>query len=102
MIDFLQEYVCLLTLGICLCVGYAIKNIDCIPNKFIPLALMLLGLISNIWVANCELALTDWQITPSIVLGGLCSGLASCKIYDLSKDKVEDLLKDKIENQIEK
>ncbi len=38
-LTYLFEYVNLLTLGICLCVGYALKTAFVwFPNKYIPLA----------------------------------------------------------------
>ena len=40
-IAFLTEYVNVITLGICLCVGYVIKtSITVIPNKYIPLIML--------------------------------------------------------------
>ncbi len=76
--DFLQEYIILVVLGICLCVGYVIKNV--IPsdkvNKYIPLIMAVLGIIINAW-AN------QWAVTPQIVLGGLTSGLASTGMYEM-------------------
>jgi len=54
-LDFLQDYLVLVVVGICLCVGFIIKKIDCIPNKFIPLISGLLGLLINIWTNGwCE------------------------------------------------
>lgn len=79
--DFLQEYIILVVLGICLCVGYVIKNF--IPsdkvNKYIPLIMAVLGVIINIWASG-------WALTPEIVLGGLASGLASTGMYELFRN----------------
>lgn len=70
--EFLNEYVVLLVLGICLCIGFIIKHV--IPSekidRFIPLFLSILGVVLNSWI-------NSWGITPEIVLGGLFSGLAS-------------------------
>lgn len=75
--DFLNQYIVLVVLGICLCVGFILKNI--VPSEkvdnFIPLIVGLLGVFLNIW-AN------DWQISPVILLGGLASGLASTGSYE--------------------
>lgn len=75
--DFLNDYIVLVVVGICLCVGYIIKNI--VPgngiNRFIPLILGALGVFINIW-------LSDWSVTPSAVLGGLVSGLSSTGMYE--------------------
>ena len=75
-IGFLQEYLVLVVVGICLCVGYVLKHL--IPtdkiNKFIPLIMAVLGTFLNVW-------LSDWSITPVIILGGLVSGLASTGLH---------------------
>lgn len=82
--DFLKDYIILLVVGICLCVGYMIKNF--IPskkiNRFIPLLMGILGLVVNIWINN-------FSFTPSVVLGGLASGLASTGMYELFKNFIE-------------
>lgn len=75
--EFLNDYIVLLVMGICLCVGYVIKNI--IPgdtvNKFIPLIMGVLGVLLNTWM-------NAWVFTPEILLGGLASGLASTGAYE--------------------
>ena len=82
--DFLQEYIILVVLGICLCVGYVIKNF--IPsdkvNKYIPLVMAVLGVIINTWS-------NQWAVTPQIVLGGLASGLASTGMYEMFRNFIE-------------
>lgn len=77
-IDFLNNYLVLIVVGICLCVGYVMKNI--IPsdkvNKFIPLTMMILGVLINTW-------LNGFAFTPEILLGGMASGLASTGMHQL-------------------
>ena len=77
--DFLNEYVELIILGICLCVGYIIKNL--IPSKkldkFIPLIMGSVGTLLNVWI--------NMQITPKILLVGLVSGLSSTGLYEVFK-----------------
>lgn len=74
--EFINDYIVLVVLGICLCVGYIIKHV--IPgetiNRFIPLIMGALGCICNIWL--------NAAVTPEIVLGGLVSGLASTGMYE--------------------
>ena len=74
--DFLSEYTVLAVVGICLCVGYIVKNL--IPsdkvNKFIPLIVGVLGVAVNIWI--------NLAVTPDIILGGLVSGLSSTGLYE--------------------
>lgn len=81
--DFLNDYLVLIVIGVCLCVGYVIKNL--IPNdtinRFIPLIMAVLGVILNTWL-NCE-------FTPEVLLGGLASGLASTGMHQLFKQFIE-------------
>lgn len=81
---FLGDYVVLVVVLICLCVGYVLRNI--IPtnkvNKFIPLIMAVLGLFLNIWM-------NSWVVTPEIVLGGLVSGLASTGLHQVFKKLIE-------------
>lgn len=76
--DFLNDYLVLAVVGVCLCIGYIIKHV--IPtdkiNKFIPLIVGVLGVVINVWM-------NDWCFTPEILLGGLVSGLASTGMYEL-------------------
>jgi hypothetical protein len=78
--EFLNDYLVLVVVGICLCVGYVMKNL--IPsekvNRFIPLAMMLLGILINLWV-------NGFALTPEILLGGMASGLASTGMHQLFK-----------------
>lgn len=75
--EFLNDYLVLIVVGICLCIGYVIKHL--IPNdsvnKFIPLIMAILGVGLNIWI--------NFAVTPEIMLGGLLSGLASTGMYEL-------------------
>lgn len=81
-IEFLTEYAIPLIVGICLCVGYIIKNLvpsDSI-NKFIPLIMGVLGVLLNFWV--------NQQFTAEVLLGGLFSGLASTGLYELFRNLI--------------
>lgn len=75
-LSFLQDYLILIILGICLCVGYVIKtSIPKINNSYIPLIMAVLGVILNIWM--------NMSFSPEILLGGLFSGLASTGLHQL-------------------
>ena len=82
--EFLNEYLVLIVLGICLCAGYVIKHI--IPsdniNRFIPLIMAVLGVVINTW-------LNGFAFTPEILLGGMASGLASTGMHQLFKQFIE-------------
>lgn len=76
-LSFLNDYLILIVVGVCLCVGYIIKaSVSFIPNKFIPLIMGVLGVILNVW-------LNSFAFTPEILLGGLFSGLASTGLHQL-------------------
>ena len=51
-IEFLQDYIVLIVVGICLCIGYILKNVVTTEkvNRFIPLVMGLLGIALNVWV----------------------------------------------------
>lgn len=79
-LSMLLEFINVIVLGICLCVGYVIKNsLDFIPNKYIPLIMLVLGTALNI-IFNIP------NITGEIVLVGMMSGLASTGLYEMFKN----------------
>lgn len=76
-LSFLSEYLVLVIVGICLCVGYIVKKwIKDVDNKFIPTICAVLGVFLAIW-------LNSWTVTPAIILSGLLSGLASTGLHQL-------------------
>lgn len=74
--DFLNAFIVPIVVGICLCVGYAVKHFvpTDIVNKFIPLIVAVLGVVLNIWI--------NMSFTPEVLLGGMASGLASTGLYE--------------------
>lgn len=77
---FLTNFSVPMVIGICLCVGYVLKNIvttDAI-NKYIPAIMGVLGIVLNIWL--------NMSFTPEILLGGLVSGLSSTGVYEAFKN----------------
>lgn len=84
-LTFLAEYCIPVIVGICLCIGYVIKtSVPKVDNSLIPMMMAILGLFINIWINHA--------INPSIVLGGIFSGLASTGLHQLFKNliKVEE------------
>lgn len=81
--EFLNDYLVLVVMGICLCVGYVIKHL--IPtdkvNRFIPLIMAVLGVALNVWL--------NFALSPEILLGGLVSGLASTGMHQMFKKFIE-------------
>lgn len=79
-LNFLNDYLVLIVVGICLCIGYVIKHIvpgDAI-NRFIPLIMAVVGVALNVWISG-------FAITPEILLGGMFSGLASTGLHQIFK-----------------
>lgn len=79
-INNILNYANILIVGICLCVGYIIKNsLNFIPNKYIPLILGTLGLVLSICTNLGNISL-------EVILTGLFSGLASTGCYEAFKN----------------
>ncbi len=79
----ISNYVNVVILGICLCVGYMLKNAVSTTkiNRYIPLIMGFLGLILAI-VSNIN------QMSLSVVLTGLMSGLASTGLYEAFRNLI--------------
>lgn len=81
--EFLTQFSIPVIVGICLCVGYILKNVVTTDkvNKFIPLIMGVLGLGLNMWI--------NLGVSPDIILGGLVSGLASTGLYEAFKQFIK-------------
>lgn len=82
-LTFLANFAVPIIVGVCLCVGYVIKNVittDTV-NKYIPLIMAVLGVVLNIWI--------NMSFTPEILLGGMFSGLASTGLYEAFKQLIK-------------
>lgn len=84
-INFILEYIDLVTLGICLCVGFALKYaklFEWLGNHYIPLSMLVLGTVINI--------LINWPgINAQVILGGMISGLASTGLYEMMRNLLD-------------
>ena len=83
-VSFLLEYIDVITLGICICVGFALKYakiFEKLDNHYIPLSMLTLGCIINIitHIGN---------VNASVVLGGMVSGLASTGLYEMIRNLI--------------
>ncbi|MFA9378405.1 MAG: phage holin family protein [Lachnotalea sp.] len=77
---FLMQYIDLVTLGICLCVGFAIKQaFTWLDNKYIPLSMLILGTFIAIFSHLGE-------VSASVILSGMISGLASTGLYEMMRN----------------
>lgn len=82
-LGFLTEYINLIVLGICLCIGYVIKkSLDFIPNKYIPLIMLVIGVVLSI-IANYQ------NVTLVVILSGMISGLAATGLYEAFRNLIE-------------
>lgn len=81
-LTFLWEYVDLVNLGICLCVGFSLKYaklFERFGNQYIPLAMLTLGCVIGI--------LTHLDgLSAAVILGGMISGLASTGLYEMMRN----------------
>ena len=82
--EFLNEYISVVTLIACLCIGYVIKHATASDkvNKFIPMIVAVLGVVVNVW-AN------GFSFTPQVVAVGMVSGLASTGMHQLIKQWID-------------
>ncbi len=81
-LSFLIEFIEPITLGICLCIGFALKYakiFEKFGNQYIPLTMLVLG---------CIIALVTHigSINAAVVLGGMISGLASTGLYEMLRN----------------
>lgn len=83
-LSVLMQYIDILVVGVCLCVGYLIKHsLDFIPNKYIPLIVAVLGL--TIKLVTC----ISTGLTLEVIFSGLFSGLASTGMYEAFKNLIK-------------
>ena len=74
-LSFFNEYLDLVILGICLCVGFVVKKwVKDVDNKYIPTIVFVLGAVLSVATHLDSLSL-------SVVLSGMISGLASTGLH---------------------
>lgn len=80
----INTYIVPVVLVICLCIGYVLKHL--VPtdrvNRYIPLAVAITGVAISVWNAG-------WSVTPTTVVTGLVSGLASTGMYEAFKNFID-------------
>ena len=81
--EFLNEFMMPVVLGICLVIGWIVKKwVADIDNKYIPTIVTILGAILAVWF-NC------WIVTPEIILSGLITGASSTGLHQLFTQFIE-------------
>lgn len=78
--ELIQQYCMPIIVLICLVIGYVIKKLDFVPDKFIPLIMFILGSIFGFIVKGFSF--------DSFVLGAV-SGVASTGMHQLFKQLIE-------------
>ena len=82
--ETLNNYMILIVVAVCLCIGYVLKHL--VPtdkiNPFIPLIMAVLGTFMNMWISG-------FKINPEILLGGMVSGLASTGLYEAFRQFID-------------
>ena len=82
--EFLNEYMIPVVLGLCLVAGYIVKKwVSDVDNKYIPTIVTILGAFLAVWF-------NDWSITPEIILSGLITGAASTGMHQLFTQFIEN------------
>lgn len=75
-VNFLTDYIVLVVVGICLCVGYILKNaIPKLDNRYIPAIMGVLGVLIVFWIHG--------TLTSELLLQGLASGLSSTGLHQV-------------------
>lgn len=81
--EIFTTYIVPVIVGICLNVGYLIKNFTGADNRVIPVVVTVLGVALAVWM--------NWPaVTPEVILGGAVSGLASTGMHQLLKQWIDN------------
>lgn len=80
--EMFSNYIIPVILGICLVVGYIVKNFTGADNRMIPALVTALGVALAVWM--------NWPaISPEVILGGAVSGLASTGMHQMFRQWIE-------------
>lgn len=82
-ITFFMPYIDMVTAGICFCAGYVLKKY-CrkMPNKYIPLCMLVVG-----GIINC---LVHGELSGIVLMSGMISGLASTGMHETFKNVINN------------
>ena len=81
--EIFASYIVPVIVGLCLIVGFLIKNLTGADNRYIPAIVTILGVALSVWI--------NWPaITPEVILCGAVSGLASTGMHQLFKQWIDN------------
>lgn len=83
-VSWVVKYIDMVTLGVCLCVGLLIKHCTPVSNRYIPLIVAVVGLALSVWTH------IETGVTPTVIFGGLISGIASTGFHQAFKQLFSD------------
>lgn len=87
-LSVISNYLVVAVILVCCCIGYVIKtSLDFIPNKYIPLIMVCLGVVLNYFIAG--------YFNVNVLLGGMLSGLSSVGLHQAFKNLIENKEGDK-------
>ena len=82
--EFLNGYLDLIIVGLCLLCGFIVKKwIKDVDNKYIPTLVTVLGIVLAVWMDR-------GAVTAELILGGGLSGLASTGLHQLFKQWIDN------------
>lgn len=77
----IEQYLVTGVVVLCCCFGYVIKtSLDFIPNKYIPLIMLVIGVLCNI--------LINGTFDFDVLIGGAISGVSSTGFYETYKNLI--------------
>lgn len=81
--EFLNTYLNLIVVGLCLLFGFIVKKwVKDVDNKYIPTLVTVLGIVLAVWMNR-------GGVTAETILGGGLSGLASTGLHQMFKQWLE-------------
>lgn len=81
-----ESYLIIGVIVTCFVIGYVIKHYTKIPNEYIPIIMLCLGVIINVLLT---ISTTNYEtgepnaVNLVTIISGALSGLASCGLYDM-------------------
>lgn len=77
-IAIVQQYAVLPVAALCYLTGAMLKRLEAFADKYIPLALLPVGLIGTLWI-------NAWAITPETIFAGIASAALAVYAHQTGK-----------------